>query len=458
MLADIYNTKRAYFDRGNTRSLDFRMGMLDRLRDSIKRNEEGIVEALAEDLGKPEFEIYTAEIGIIYQEISNIKKNLKKWMKPQRVATPIYLQPSSSYIYSEPKGVVMIFSPWNYPFQLAMSPLAGAIAAGNCVVLKPSNKSANTQRVIAKIIKEAFEPEFVSVIEGPGYEEVDSLIENLRFDHIFFTGGVAAGRKIMGLASKQLTPVTLELGGKSPVIVHRDANVDIAAKNIVWTKFFNAGQTCIAPDYLLVHESQKESLIKSIMLYINRFYGDDPEKSSFFGRIINSDRFERLKELMECGEIVAGGEHNSKSRFICPTIIDGVNMEDQIMKEEIFGPILPVLAYEDISEVVETVRMIPYPLALYLFTNEAAIQDYVLENIQFGGGAINSIMSHIINYNLPFGGVGYSGMGRYHSRHSFETFSHEKSIFKANGRFEPDLKYPPYSDKKIGIIKRFLGF
>lgn len=456
MLENPYQAKRSFYDIGNTKSYEFRIEQLRKLKESIKKNETNIIDALTLDLGKPEFESYTAEIGVIYGEINSTIKNLKRWMKPKIVATPIYLLPSISYIYPEPKGVVLIISPWNYPFQLVISPLIGAIAAGNCAVLKPSNKSIRTQYIIKKIIEETFESNYISVVEGPGSTTVNPLIENYNFDHIFFTGSVNVGKHIVELAARHLSTVTLELGGKSPAIIHSDSDIDIAAKRIAWAKFYNNGQTCIAPDYVLVHESKKEEFIKKMKYYIKTYYGEHPEASNNYGRIISNDRFDKLMLLLQEGNIITGGNSHRKLRYIEPTLIDGLDMNSQIMKEEIFGPILPILTYDDISEVVKIVRMNRYPLALYLFTKDKAIEDYVIENIEFGGGCINHAISHVINPNLPFGGVGNSGMGRYHSKYTFDTFSHQKPIFKAVTKYELNLKFPPYTEMKLKLAKKFL--
>lgn len=454
MSKNSYEIKKAFFDKGLTRNYDFRIEMLYKLQKSIKKCETDIIEALSLDLNKPIFEAYTAEIGILYHEINIAVKNLRDWMKPKKVSTPIFLQPSNSYIYTEPKGVILIISPWNYPFQLTISPLIGAIAAGNCALIKPSHKSPKVEKIISKIIKETFAEEYISTIEGPGSEVIDTLIEKYRFDHIFFTGSVNVGKKIMQLASKHLTPVTLELGGKSPTIVHHDSDIELAAKNITWAKFYNAGQTCVAPDYLLVHENVKEELIKNIKKYIEKYYGE--KKNENIGRIINEDRVDKLISFLNKGNILEGGTFDKKERYIAPTLIDEVNLDDEIMKEEIFGPILPIFTYKDIVEVVSIVRENPYPLSLYLFTKDRQIEKYFIENIQFGGGCINNAISHLVNPNLPFGGVGYSGMGRYHAKYTFDEFSHEKSILKSKGKFEMDLKFPPYNEKKMKWVRKFL--
>lgn len=456
MMENPYNSKQEYFHKGETRNYEFRINQLKKLRDEIKRNEEDIINALSIDLGKPTFESYTAEIGVVYQELNHAIKNLKAWMKPKKIPTPIYLKPATSFIYPEPKGVVLIISPWNYPFQLAISPLIGAIAAGNCVILKPSNQSKETEKVISKIISNTFQDNYISVVEGAGSEVVTPLIENYRFDHIFFTGSINVGKKILELSAEHLTPVTLELGGKSPTIVHDDADIDLAAKRITWAKFYNAGQTCVAPDYLLIHQSKKDVLIQRVKFYIEKYYGDSPEKSKDLGKIINEKRFNRLVDLLQGTNILVGGDYNKENRFISPTLVDGIDMSHPIMGEEIFGPILPIITYKNISEVIDIVRENPYPLALYLFTKNKSIEDYILQNLQFGGGCINHLITHVANTNLPFGGVGFSGMGRYHSKYTFDTFSHEKSIFKSMGTVDSNLLYPPYQESNLKLAKKFL--
>ncbi|WFA09011.1 aldehyde dehydrogenase [Tissierella sp. Yu-01] len=456
MLNNPYDSKREFFDAGNTRSYNFRLSQLISLKNAIEKNEDEIINALSLDLGKPPFEAYTAEIGFVYNEINHAIKNLKKWIKPKRLNTPIYLQPANSYIYPEPKGIVLIVSPWNYPFQLSISPLIGAIAAGNCVLLKPSHQAKNTEYLLTKIIEQTFSNNYISVVTGPGSSAVSSLINNHRFDHIFFTGSVEAGKKVLESASKYLTPVTLELGGKSPVIVHEDADLDIAAKRITWAKFYNAGQTCIAPDYLLVHESKKDLLIQRLKFYIKKYYDDNEKESNNIGRIISDKKFDRLISLIENSHILEGGFYNREKRFISPTLVDGIDVTHPLMKEEIFGPLLPILTYNQISDVINIVRLNPYPLALYLFTESNTVEEYIMENIQFGGGCINNAIYHIVNSNLPFGGVGYSGMGRYHSKYSFDTFTHEKSIFKSYGKFDSNLIYPPYKEKTFKLVKKIL--
>jgi aldehyde dehydrogenase (NAD+) len=455
MLSDIYYRQRKYFDDGNTLAYDFRFFQLKKLKKIIKENEDEIMQGIVSDLAKPEFEGYTSEIGIVYQELDDAIKNLNKWMKPKRVKTPIYLSLAKSLIYSQPKGVVLIISPWNYPFQLMMSPLIGAIAAGNCAILKPSSQSSNTQAIISKIIGENFNKDYIAVVEGSG-SVTNPLIENHRLDHIFFTGSIAAGKEISKMAAKELTPVTLELGGKSPTIVYSDADIDSAAKRITWAKFFNLGQTCLAPDYLLVHSSVKDELVTRMKFYIEDFYGNREKSSNNLGRIINEKRFHKLMEYLKQGNIIEGGNYKEMDLFIEPTLIDGVDMKDSIMQEEIFGPILPIMTFENIEDTIDIIRKNRYPLALYLFTRDDSIKKYILESVEFGGGCINHSLSHVVNPNLPFGGIGYSGSGRYHSKATFDTFSYEKSVFEPTIKWEPNLKYPPYKDSQLKLVKKFM--
>ena len=451
---DPYTLKRHFFESGKTRNYDFRLEQLKKLKSNIQKYEDDIIEALRLDLGKPVFEAYTAEVGIVYEELNIAIKSLRSWTKKKKVSTPIFLFPSKSYVLAEPKGVVFIISPWNYPFQLLISPLIGAIAAGNCAVLKPSNQSKATEDIIAKLIEETFSKEYISLVRGSGSKVVEPLIGNYRFDHIFFTGSVSVGKKILKHSAKHLTPTTLELGGKSPSIVFKDADIDLAAKKITWAKYYNLGQTCVAPDYLLVDEDVKEQLIEKIKEYIVFYHGEDPSQSQNLGKLINEKRFDRLVELMD-GDIIYGGKADKDTLFIHPTIIDNVDVEDHIMKEEIFGPILPVLTFKDREEVLSIVRKNQYPLALYLFTEDKANEDFIMQNIEFGGGCVNDTISHLVNPKLPFGGIGYSGMGEYHGKYTFDTFSHMKSIFKA-GIFETNLKFPPYSDLKLKLAKFFM--
>ncbi len=451
-----FELKRSFFDKGSTRSYEFRLDALRRLKDMVKRNERKILDALEKDLGKPEFEGYTSEIGILYEEINEAIKHLKDWMKPVQVSTPIVLHPSKSTIYQDPLGVVLIIGPWNYPFQLLMAPLIGAIAAGNCIILKPSDQTPSVSNVINELISSTFSNHFISVVQGPGALVGPQLIEKYRFDHIFFTGSPNVGRKIAEMAGRQLTPVTLELGGKSPLIVDQTANLDVAAKRIVWSKFFNAGQTCVCPDYLLVHESVKTELVTRIKREIISAFGNDPKASKSYGRIVNNRRVSILKDLMKNGRILHGGEVDDSMRYVAPTLIDNISLEDPIMQEEIFGPLLPILTYSALDEALGIIRRNRYPLALYLYTEDKTTEEFFINNVEFGGGCINNGMVHLANSGLPFGGVGTSGMGQYHGRHSFSTFSHLKSMISTSTKLDPSIRYAPYSEKKLSLARKFM--
>nr|WP_300003520.1 aldehyde dehydrogenase family protein [Tissierella sp.] len=455
MIKEIYESKREVFDEGITLPYRFRLDSLKRLKSSIKNREEEIIQALKLDLNKQEFEAYTNEIGIVYEEIDLAIKNLKPWMSEIDVPTPIYLQPAKSFIKREPKGVVLIISPWNYPFQLTFSPLIGAIAAGNCIIIKTSSKSKHTKTLMQSIIDDCFPKNYIEFVDIEN-EEINNLIEEYPLDHIFFTGSVKVGTSIYKRAATNLTPVTLELGGKSPVIVHEDANINDAAKSITWAKFLNLGQTCIAPDYLLIHETIAEKFILRMVHHIKKFYGNDEARFENLGKIIDEGSFDRVVELLNYGNIVEGGNYNREKLFIEPTIIRDVNMEDKIMKEEIFGPLLPVIVYRDIEECLAIIRRNRYPLALYMFTKDKAIEEFLLDRIEFGGGCINSTISHVANSNLPFGGVGTSGIGKYHSKYTFFEFTNEKSIYKSTISLGEGIKYPPYSSKKLELVRKVM--
>lgn len=452
-IKSIIEKQRKFFYNGETKKLKFRMEKLKLLKKCILEREEEILKALKEDLNKHPFEAYETEIYMVIEELNYIMKNLKRWMKPKKVKTPFIHAISSSYTVSEPYGVSLIISPWNYPFQLSILPLVGSIAGGNCAIIKPSAYSPNTSSVVSRIVKDCFKEEFVAVIEG-GREVNQSLLSE-KFDYIFFTGSVKVGKVVMESASKNLTPITLELGGKSPCIVYKDANIDIAAKRIVWGKFLNAGQTCVAPDYLLVHKSIKEELLSNMKEYIKKFYGENPLNSNDFCRIINEKHFDRLLSNLNDGNIYIGGNHIKEQLFIEPTIINNISWEDKIMRDEIFGPILPVIEYEEIKDIVEKINENPKPLALYLFTNSKYIEKEVMENISFGGGCINDTIIHLATSYMPFGGVGESGIGNYHGKSSFDTFTHKKSILKKSNSIDLDFRYPPYKNK-LNLLKKII--
>jgi aldehyde dehydrogenase (NAD+) len=425
--------------------------MLKTLQKSIIAHESEIFDALKKDLNKSPFEAYETEVGITLQELQYVIKHVRSWAKPERVKTPLLHFKSTSFILSEPYGVVLIMSPWNYPLQLSIAPLIGSIAAGNCTLIKPSAYSPATSAVIAKIVRECFDEGFVAVIEG-GREANQALLKE-KFDYIFFTGSVEVGKTVMAAAAENLTPVTLELGGKSPCIVDCNTNLEITARRIVWGKCLNAGQTCVAPDYLLVHKDVKNDLLNSMKKYIAEFYGQHPHKSEDLPKIINRKHFDRVKELLNCGKTVVGGQYDEKTLKISPTILDDVSWDEPVMQEEIFGPVLPVLEFDDLSQVIETVNKRPKPLALYLFTTSKQTEKKILENIPFGGGCINDTIVHLATSYMPFGGVGESGMGRYHGRWSFDTFSHKKSILKKSNLIDIKLRYPPYRDK-LSLLKK----
>ena len=445
--------QRAFFGTGKTKDLQFRVAMLNKLREAIKSHEEEIMAALKNDLNKAPFEAYATEVGMVLEEINYTLKHISSWVKPKRVRTPLVHFPSSSYLYTEPYGSVLIISPWNYPFQLTLAPLVGAIAAGNCTVLKPSEYSVNTSEIIERISKEIFAESFVAVVRG-GREANQSLLKE-KFDYIFFTGSTVVGKTVMESAARHLTPVTLELGGKSPCIVDNTADLELAAKRIVWGKFLNAGQTCVAPDYLLVHGSIKEKLIREMKKYIAKFYGNNPLTNEDYPKIINQKHFERLLGLLKSGRIVEGGQFEEKTRQIAPTILDNVTWESAVMQEEIFGPLLPVLEFESLNAALSEVNQYPKPLAFYLFTKSKENETQAIRTTSFGGGCINDTIIHLANPNLRFGGVGESGMGQYHGKGSYDTFSHLKSIMKKSNRLDVPLRYPPFKNH-LSLLKKFI--
>lgn len=452
-LENAFEIQKKYFYQGHTLPYEFRAEALHKLMKVIQKYENEIMEALKNDLGKSEFEAYTNEIGILYLEIKHSLKNLKKWMKSRDITLEIFLQPGKGKIYSEPYGNTLIIAPWNYPFQLLIAPLIAAIAAGNTAILKPSELSPATEKIAEKIIREIFDERFIKVIKG-GVDETTELLK-LPFDKIFFTGSVPVGKIVMKAAAKHLTPITLELGGKSPTIVHKDANLKFAANKIVWGKFNNAGQTCVAPDYLLVHKDVEKELIENIKKTIKDFYGENPKTSEDYGRIINRRHTERLEKLIDPKKVIIGGQVNFEEKYIAPTIMAGVTLEDKIMEDEIFGPILPVMTYEHLEEVIKIIRGFSKPLALYLFTNSSQVEKHIMEKVTFGGGGINTTILHVASGQLPFGGVGQSGMGSYHGKAGFLEFSHKKSVLKQPSNFDFGITYP---GKKISLkwIKKIM--
>jgi aldehyde dehydrogenase (NAD+) len=454
-IAALYEAQQHFFRQGFTKPYAFRKGQLNVLKAVIKRNEQAILEALKQDLGKSGFEAYATEIGIVYEEINHAQKNLRMWIQPARVPTPLTFFPSSSKVYNDPLGMVLIMSPWNYPINLIMAPLIAAIAAGNTVLLKPSELAPATEAVITKIINETYEPEYIAIVSGPGQLVVSELIEKYHLDHIFFTGSTAIGKKIMAAAAQQLSPVTLELGGKSPCIVASDAKLEYAAKKIAWSKWINAGQTCVAPDYLLLHESIKEKFIAKLVAQTEKMFGKNAQQSTDYPRIINDKRWQTLNGYLQEGNIIFGGKTDQDDKYISPTIIENVTAENKLMRDEIFGPILPIITYKNNEEVLEWINKNPYPLAFYLFTESKSNESYFLDKVRFGGGCINNGLIHLGNPNLPFGGVGFSGVGQYHGKDGFDTFTHKKSILKSPCWFDLPVWYAPFKDK-IKLLKKLM--
>ncbi|WP_215346337.1 aldehyde dehydrogenase [Staphylococcus aureus] len=448
-----YDSK-AFFNTQQTKDISFRKDQLKKLSKAIKSYESDILEALYTDLGKNKVEAYATEIGITLKSIKNARKELKNWTKTKNVDTPLYLFPTKSYIKKEPYGTVLIIAPFNYPFQLVFEPLIGAIAAGNTAIIKPSELTPNVARVIKRLINETFDANYIEVIEG-GIEETQTLI-HLPFDYVFFTGSENVGKIVYQAASENLVPVTLEMGGKSPVIVDETANIKVASERICFGKFTNAGQTCVAPDYILVHESVKDDLITALSKTLREFYGQNIQQSPDYGRIVNLKHYHRLTSLLNSAQmnIVFGGHSDEDERYIEPTLLDHVTSDSAIMQEKIFGPILPILTYQSLDEAIAFIHQRPKPLSLYLFSEDENATQRVINELSFGGGAINDTLMHLANPKLPFGGVGASGMGRYHGKYSFDTFTHEKSYIFKSTRLESGVHLPPYKGK-FKYIKAF---
>ncbi|MBE9468042.1 MAG: aldehyde dehydrogenase [Bacteroidetes bacterium] len=454
-IKNIMNIKRAFFNTQATKNIDFRISQLKILKQAIVKYEDKINDALYKDLRKSKFEAYATEIGITIDEINFHIKNLRNWAKPKKKKTPFLIHfYSKSYIYNEPFGHVLIIAPWNYPFQLIISPLIGAMSAGNVITLKPSELSVNTANVIEEMISEFFSYEYISVIQGD--KQVSQELLNQKWDYIFFTGSTKIGKIIYQSAAQNLTPVTLELGGKSPVIVDKDANLDKAAKRIIWGKLLNAGQTCIAPDYLFVHKQIKNEFLNKLKFYITSFYGENAEKSEFYTRIINKNNFLRLQEQIKDADIYYGGKLNIENLYFEPTIINNVKPDDKIMQEEIFGPLLPVLEFTELSYVIDFINKRSKPLALYYFSKNKKSQKMVLNKTSSGGSAINEVIMHIANNNLPFGGVGDSGIGKYHGKLSFANFSNAKSVLKKSNLLDSNIRFAPFTDAKYKLMKKII--
>lgn len=455
IILTIAETQRKFHKMGLTRGIDERILQLQKLKSAILANASYIYDALEKDLGKCQLESFMTEVGLTINEIDFMIKNIRRLSKYKRVKTPLMFAGDSSFIAPEPYGTVLIIGPWNYPFQLIMIPLVGAMAAGNCAVVKPSELSPNVSKVITKIINENFDKEYLVSVEG-GVETSEQLLFQ-KFDYIFYTGSTTVGRIVMEAAAKSLTPVTLELGGKSPCIVDKETNLNNAAKRIVWGKLINCGQTCIAPDYLFVNKAIKDELIKRIISAINEFYGSDPINNEQYSKIINERHFNRLLSLINNQNIIYGGQHNKEKLKISPTLIYPVSKDSKLMQDEIFGPMLPIMEYENLNEVIDFINDRPKPLALYFFSNNKRKVQKIITETSSGGVCINSTINHILNAYLPFGGVGDSGIGNYHGVATFDTFSHKKSILKNQINFDFKLKYPPYK-VSMNLMKKVFKY
>lgn len=456
-MADISSLSqmRRFFDSGVTRPYAFRKQQLLAFKSALNKYEKEIYEALYADLKKVPEESWFTENGLLMQEINYALKNLREWMQPERAGTNLINLPSSSYLYPSPKGVVLVIGPWNFPLQLLLIPVAGAIAAGNCVVVKPSEFAPATGAVIEKIIGEIFSNEYVMVVQGDGAAVVPTMMSNFRFDHVFYTGSIPVGKAIYQLAAKDLVPVTLELGGKDPCVVESDANLRVAAKRIALGKFSNAGQMCVSPDYLLVHSSVKDKLLNYLKEYTQKFYGENPAETYGYDKIINEKRFDRLISYLNQGRIVFGGKHDREKLFISPTIIDELSPDAPVMQEEIFGPILPVFTFSSKEEALSLINRHPDPLSFYVFTGSKKKEEEWLSAVQFGAGCVNNTAMQFTNHHLPFGGVGQSGIGAYHGENSFDVFTHRKSVMKTPTWFDPAIKYPPLKGK-LKLLKFFI--
>ena len=451
---DIVSKQRAFFYTHKTKAIQFRLAQLNKVETLLKSNEDLLYQAIYEDFKKSKFDTYVTELALLYQDIKEAKRNIHKWSRTKRVGTNMLNFPARSYIIPEPLGVCLVIGAWNYPYQLTLAPVIAAIAAGNTVIVKPSEMAPKTSALMANLINENFDSAFLKVVEG-GVSETTTLLKS-KFDKIFFTGSPQVGKIIYQAAAKNLTPVTLELGGKSPAIIAEDSNLKMTVKRLVWAKFLNAGQTCIAPDYVLVHKSIEKKTLELLKLEI--------EKESFsiengnYTQIINERNLNRISNMFSSENVFVGGEINTLNRTIEPTVLQNIRFSDDIMKEEIFGPVLPVISYQNIEEVIQYVNSNPTPLACYVFTNNNQVKKKILNEISFGGGAVNDAIMHISNSNLPFGGVGNSGIGSYHGEAGFKSFSHYKSILEKSNLMELSLKYYPHSKRKLSWVQRFMGF
>ncbi len=453
---NIVKKQRAFFETHKTKDVNFRIEQLKKLKNAIETREKDISKALEKDLGKSSTESYMAEIGMVLEDLSYAIKHTKKWSKREYHLSPLAQFPSTSFRIAEPYGLVLIMSPWNYPFLLTMQPLIGAISAGNCAVVKPSQNSEHTSKIMKDIIEETFDPEYICVIIGE-HKVAEELLEN-KFDYVFYTGSARVGKMVMESAAKHLTPLTLELGGKSPAIVDKEANMKLAAKRIVFGKLLNCGQTCVAPDYVLVHKDVKEKFVQYCKQYIEQFLGQDWKNNNEYPKMINERQFARIVEIIneDKEKILYGGKNDKTSMKIQPTLIDDKEINSKAMQEEIFGPILPIIEFVDMEEVIKHINKNHKPLALYLFTNSKKTQRQILKQVAFGGGCINDTIIHLASSKLGFGGVGYSGMGEYHGKYSFRTFSHYKSIVSKSTLIDLPMRYHPYKEVNDKIIRMFM--
>lgn len=455
-LRELSHAQTAYFESGATRSLAFKKQQLKKLKAAIQKRESEILDALLSDFGKPTWEGWVSEIGVVYSEIDHTLKNLARWSKPKRVKSPLMTFPSSSKVYREPMGRSFIIAPWNYPFQLVIAPLIPSIAAGNTILIKPSELTPNTAEVVAKLIADTFTPEHVAVVLGDGADIVPRAIDEYRPQHIFFTGSPAVGKIIAGHAAKYLIPTVLELGGKSPVIVDGTTSMKTTVSRILWGKFLNAGQTCIAPDYVLVQRDAEAALLEEMKRQLTEWYGENPLESPHLARVIHKRAFDRLCGMLSEGETVFGGGVKEDDLAIAPTIIRGVDASCKLMEEEIFGPILPILTYSSYDEVVSIVRQHPDPLALYIFTSKRSFERHIIRDLSFGNGAVNNTNLQFANNDLPFGGIRNSGSGSYHGQYGFEAFTHAKGMLHTGMWFDAKFKYPPYTQKALALIKKLI--
>ncbi len=446
------DSMRRYYKSGATRSYDFRKKQLTLLSRALDKWVGELSQALYSDLHKSAAEVYLTETSFVQAEIRYAIGHLASWMKPEKVSGPLMSFPSSSKVVHDPWGVALIIAPWNYPLQLLLGPLVGAIAGGNCAVLKPSELAPHTSAVLKRLIESTFDEQYIKVVEGEGATIIPQLINNSHFDHVFFTGSVPVGKQVAALTAARLIPTVLELGGKSPCIVDKEVDIAVAARRICWGKFTNAGQTCVAPDHVLVHESRKDELVGFMKKYLNEFYSADPQHSPDYGRIITDKRFNTLVSYLPQGNILYGGQHQSADRYIAPTLMDGVDLQQPVMQEEIFGPILPVISFKEHDEAMHIINENPCPLALYLFTANKKLMQLYEDNVAFGGGCINNTLMHLGNPKLPFGGVGNSGMGQYHGKYGYQAYTRPKAIMRSGVYPDASIKYPPYK-KHLNLLK-----